>query len=223
MGRVEQFIEQWMPHIIKASIETFQMVSISLLLAILIGIPLGIFLVLTRPGQAFENKFIYQALNVFINIIRSIPFIILLFFIIPFTKLIVGTTIGVKGVIVPLVIYTAPYLARLLETSLLEIDQGVKEAYEAMGIKTRHIIWHVMLREARSSIVLGLTIVTVSLIGATAMAGLVGAGGLGDLAYRFGHIRYEVDVMYATVFILIIIVQVIQTIGNRLAAYLKRD
>lgn len=223
MERIEQFIDQWLPHIITASIETFQMVSISLLLAIIIGIPLGILLVLTRPGQALENKLIYQVLNIFINIIRSIPFIILLFFIIPFTKAIVGTTIGVKGVIVPLVVYTAPYLARLLETSLLEVDQGVKEAYEAMGIKTRHIIWHVMLREARSSIVLGLTIVTVSLIGATAMAGLVGAGGLGDLAYRFGHIRYEVDVMYATVFILIIIVQIIQSIGNKLAAHLKRD
>lgn len=223
MGRIEQFIDQWMPYIIEASIETLQMVSISLLLSVLIGVPLGIFLVLTRPGQALANNFVYQVLNVFINIIRSIPFIILLFFIIPFTKAIVGTTIGVKGVIVPLVVYTAPYLARLLETSLLEVDHGVKEAYEAMGIKTRHIIWHVMLREARSSIVLGLTIVTVSLIGATAMAGLVGAGGLGDLAYRFGHIRYEVDVMYATVFILIIIVQIIQTVGNRLAAYLKKD
>ncbi|HLR75818.1 MAG TPA: methionine ABC transporter permease [Virgibacillus sp.] len=223
MGRIEQFVDQWMPYIIEASIETFQMVSISLLLSVLIGVPLGIFLVLTRPGQALANNFVYQVLNVFINIIRSIPFIILLFFIIPFTKAIVGTTIGVKGVIVPLVVYTAPYLARLLETSLLEVDHGVKEAYEAMGIKTRHIIWHVMLREARSSIVLGLTIVTVSLIGATAMAGLVGAGGLGDLAYRFGHIRYEVDVMYATVFILIIIVQIIQTVGNRLAAYLKKD
>lgn len=223
MGRIEQFIDQWLPYITEASIETFQMVSISLILSIFIGIPLGILLVLTRPGQAWANNFIYQVLNVFINIIRSIPFIILLFFLIPFTKAIVGTTIGVRGVIVPLVIYTAPYLARLLETSLLEVDHGVKEAYQAMGIKTHQIIWYVMLREARSSIVLGLTIVTVSLIGATAMAGLVGAGGLGDLAYRFGHIRYEVDVMYATVFILIIIVQTIQTIGNKLAAYLKKD
>ncbi len=223
MERIEQFIEQWLPYITKASIETFQMVSVSLVISIIIGIPLGVLLVLTRPGQAWENNFIYQVLNVLINIIRSIPFIILLFFLIPFTKAIVGTTIGVRGVIVPLVVYTAPYLARLLETSLLEVDEGVKEAYQAMGIKTHQIIWHVILREARSSIVLGLTIVTVGLIGATAMAGLVGAGGLGDLAYRFGHIRYEVDVMYATVIILIIIVQTIQTIGNKLAAYLKKD
>src|SRR5690606_39976455 len=138
--------------------------------------------------EALENKVVYQILNLLINIVRSIPFIILLFFILPFTKLVVGTTIGVKGVIVPLVVYTAPYIARLMETSLLEVDKGIIEAYSAMGIKTRQIIWHVMLREARPGIILGLTIATIGLIGATAMAGLVGAGGLGDLAYRFGHL-----------------------------------
>lgn len=220
---INDFINQWMPYITQATLETFLMVSISLFFSVLLGIPLGILLVLTRPNQALGNKYVYQILNILINIIRSIPFIILLFFLIPFTKIVATTTIGVKGVIVPLVIYTAPYLARLLETSLLEVDQGVIEAYEAMGMKTHQIIWHVMLRESRPSIVLGLTIVTISLIGATAMAGLVGAGGLGDLAYRFGHIRYEVDVMYATIIILIIVVQGIQTIGNRLAARLKRD
>lgn len=217
------FIEQWLPIIGQAVIETFQMVIISLFFAILIGVPLGILVVLTRPGQSLENKFVYQFLNLVINIVRSIPFIILLFFILPFTKFLVGTTIGVQGVIVPLVIYTAPYLARLLESSLLEVDSGIIEAYKAMGIKTHKIIWSVMLREARPSIILGLTIVTISLIGATAMAGLVGAGGLGDLAYRFGHLRYEVDVMYATVFILIILVQGIQSLGNRIAARLKKD
>jgi D-methionine transport system permease protein len=223
MERYQQFTDQWIPVIGKSMVETFQMVGISLLFSIIIGIPLGIFLVLTRPGKAFENKWVYQALNILINIIRSVPFIILLFFILPFTKLIAGTTIGVQGVIVPLVIYTAPYIGRLMESSLLEVDSGVIEAYEAMGIKSRKIIWHVMLREARPSIILGLTIATVGLIGASAMAGLVGAGGLGDLAYRFGHLRYEVDVMYATVFILVLLVQCIQTIGNRLAARLRKD
>lgn len=223
MERWNTFWEQWTPIIGKAILETFQMVSVSLLFSVLIGIPLGILLVLTRQGQSFENKWVYHGLNLIINIIRSVPFIILLFFILPFTKLIVGTTIGVQGVIVPLVIYTAPYIARLMETSLLEVDSGVLEAYKAMGIKNRQIIWNVMLREARPSMILGLTIATVGLIGATAMAGLVGAGGLGDLAYRFGHLRYEVDVMYATVLILIILVQSIQSIGNRLAARLKRD
>ncbi|MGM8365759.1 methionine ABC transporter permease [Virgibacillus sp. W0181] len=223
MDRFDTFIHQWTPIIWQAIIETFQMVGVSLLFAIIIGIPLGILLVITRPGMALQNKWLYQSLNLFINVVRSVPFIILLFFILPFTKIIAGTTIGVKGVIVPLVIYTAPYISRLIETGLLEVEHGIVEAYTAMGIKTRHIIWHVMLREARPSIILGLTIATVSLIGATAMAGLVGAGGLGDLAYRYGHLRYEVDVMYATVFILIILVQLIQSIGNRLAARLKKD
>lgn len=217
------FYEQWHDVIWKSLGETLQMTSISLLLSVLIGIPLGLLVVLTRPGQLFESNLLYQALNLVINIIRSIPFIILLFFILPFTKFIVGTTIGVKGVIVPLVVYTAPYIARLMETALLEVSPGVVEAYTAMGIKRRQIVWNVLLREARSSIILGLTIATVGLVGATAMAGLVGAGGLGDLAYRFGHIRYEVDVMYAAVVILIILVQVIQTFGNRVATKLKRD
>src|SRR5690625_2700607 len=223
MRSYEEFIERWIPVILKALVETLQLSTISLLLSIVIGIAMGIVLVLTHPGQSFENKWIYNLLNVFVNIIRSIPFIILLFFLLPFTKLIAGTVIGVKGVIVPLVVYTAPYIARLMETALLEVDLGVVEAYTAMGVKRRSIIWHVLLREARPSIILGLTIATIGLIGATAMAGLVGAGGLGDLAYRFGHVRYEVDIMYLTVFILVVIVQGIQMIGNYFSARLKRD
>ncbi|MFA9557116.1 methionine ABC transporter permease [Evansella sp. AB-rgal1] len=218
-----EFYDRWNGVIWKATIETFQMVSISLAIAVLIGLPLGVLLVLTRPNKSMENKYVYQSLNVVINIVRSIPFIILLFAILPFTKLIVGTSIGVKGVIVPLVVYTAPYIARLMESALLEVDRGVLEAYEAMGIKTRDIIWHVMVREARPSIILGLTIAVIGLIGATAMAGLVGAGGLGDVAYRFGHLRYEPEIMYVTIVILIILIQGIQSIGNRLAAKVKKD
>ncbi|WP_431028983.1 methionine ABC transporter permease [Lysinibacillus sp. LZ02] len=223
MNNGQSFLEKWSPIIGEAVIETFQMTSISLVISIALGVPLGLILVLTRSGQSFENKWLYQISNLVINIIRSIPFIILLFFILPLTKFLVGTTIGVKGVIVPLVVYTAPYIARLMETALLEVSPGVVEAYTAMGIKRRHIIWNVLLREARSSIVLGLTIATVGLIGATAMAGLVGAGGLGDLAYRYGHIRFQVDVMYTAVFILIILVQIVQSIGNRVATKLKKD
>ncbi|MBM7715666.1 D-methionine transport system permease protein [Bacillus thermophilus] len=223
MTKINEFLDNWGADIWEAIIQTFQMVGISLGISILIGLPLGIMLVLTRPGKALGNKFVFGVLNVLINIIRSVPFIILLFFILPFTKFIVGVTIGVKGVIVPLVIYTAPYIARLMETALLEVDRGVIEAYEAMGMKTRHIVWHVLVRESRSSIILGLTIATISLIGATAMAGLVGGGGLGDLAYRYGHLRYEVDVMYVTVILLIILVQGLQSLGNRLAAKLKKD
>ncbi|KMM36870.1 methionine ABC transporter permease [Guptibacillus hwajinpoensis] len=222
-ARISEFIDLWGVDIWEAIIETFQMVGISLLISVLIGLPLGVLLVLTRPEKALENKFFFRLLNAVINVIRSIPFIILLFFILPFTKMIAGTTIGVKGVIVPLVVFTAPYIARLMESALLEVDRGVVEAYEAMGVKTRHIIWHVLVRESRSSIVLGLTIATIGLIGATAMAGLVGAGGLGDLAYRYGHLRYEVDVMYVTVFLLIVLVQGLQSFGNVLSARLKKD
>ncbi|MEK5440312.1 methionine ABC transporter permease [Fredinandcohnia sp. FSL W7-1320] len=221
--RIEEFLELWGSDLWEATLQTFQMVGIALGISVLIGLPLGILLVLTRPEKALANKYVYQILNAIINIIRSVPFIILLFFILPFTKLIVGTSIGVKGVIVPLVVYTAPYIARLMETALLEVDRGVLEAYEAMGIKTRHIIWHVLVRESRSSIILGLTIATIGLIGASAMAGLVGGGGLGDLAYRYGHLRYEVDVMYITVILLIILVQGLQSLGNSLASRLKKD
>ncbi|WP_100332001.1 methionine ABC transporter permease [Bacillus xiapuensis] len=218
-----EFLDNWGADIWKATIETFQMVSISLGLSILIGLPLGILLVLTRPGKALENKIVALILNMVINVIRSVPFIILLFFILPFTKWVVGTSIGVKGVIVPLVVYTAPYIARLMESAILEVNKGVVEAYEAMGIPTALIVWHVMLRESRSSIILGLTIATIGLIGATAMAGLVGGGGLGDLAYRYGHLRYEADVMYVTVALLIILVQGLQSVGNAAAARLKKN
>lgn len=223
MSSLLELIDKWLPLIYKALVETFQMTTISLFFALIFGVSIGIILVITRPGYMFENRWIYGLLNVIVNIIRSIPFIILLFFILPFTKLVAGTIIGVRGVIVPLVIYAAPYIARLIESALLEVSPGVVEAYTAIGIKRRSIIWNVLLREARPSIILGLTIATVSLIGATAMAGLVGAGGLGDLAYRYGHIQYEIDVMYLTVFVLIIIVQGVQTIGNYFSTKMKRD
>lgn len=217
------FIEEWGDILKEGLIQSFQMTSVSLIISILIGIPLGIAVVLTRPGQLLANRFVYQILNLIINIVRSVPFIILLFFIIPFTKFIVGTSIGVQGIIVPLVIYTSPYIARLMETALLEVDHGVVEAYKAMGMKNYQIIWHVLLREARPAIILGLTLATISLIGATAMAGLVGGGGLGDIAYRYGFQQYETQLMYVVVILLIILVQIIQTIGNKCAARLKRD
>lgn len=219
----KSFLDEWGTVIWEATVQTFQMTSISLLISIVVALPLGMALVLTRPNGQLENKIVYVIFNTGINIIRSIPFIILLFFILPFTKLIMGTSIGVKGVIVPLVVFTAPYIARLMETALLEVDRGIIEAYQAMGISNMKIIWHVMIREARPSLILGLTIATIGLIGATAMAGLVGAGGLGDLAYRFGHLRYEPEVMYVTVLILIVLVQGLQSLGNGLARKLKKD
>lgn len=217
------FISQWGSAIGQGFIETVEMTVISLAFSLVIGILLAILLVLTRKGGQGENAWIYAFLNALINIIRSIPFIILLFFILPFTHALVGTTIGVKGVIVPLVVACAPYVARLLESAMLEVDHGIIEAYQAMGISTPKIIWYVVVREARSSIILGLTIATISLIGETAMAGFVGAGGLGDLAYQFGYVRFQPDVMYAVIIILIVIVQIIQSVGTGIARKLKKN
>lgn len=219
---MQQFWTDWGDLIWTGTIQTLTMTSIALVISTLIGLPLGTLLVLTRPNGRLANRFVYGGLSSVINVIRSIPFIILLFFILPFTRLIMGTTIGVQGVLLPLIVFTAPYIARLMESALLEVDRGVVEAYEAMGISTRKIIWYVLIREARSSIVLGLTIATIGLIGATAMAGLVGAGGLGDIAYQYGHLRFEPEVMYVTIFVLILLVQSIQSFGNRLAARLKK-
>ncbi|WP_214692468.1 methionine ABC transporter permease [Exiguobacterium sp. s160] len=219
---MQQFWTDWGDLIWTGTIQTLTMTSIALLISTLIGLPLGTLLVLSRPNGRLANRFVYGGLSSVINVIRSIPFIILLFFILPFTRFIMGTTIGVQGVLLPLIVFTAPYIARLMESALLEVDRGVIEAYEAMGISTRKIIWYVLIREARSSIVLGLTIATIGLIGATAMAGLVGAGGLGDIAYQYGHLRFEPEVMYVTIFVLILLVQSIQSFGNRLAAKLKR-
>ena len=162
-------------------------------------------------------------MNALTNVVRSLPFIILLFFILPLTKFLAGTTIGVKGVIVPLVFFAAPYFARLFETAFLDVDRGVLEAYEALGIPTWKILGAVWFREALPSLVLSMTTGTVSLIGATAMAGLVGGGGLGDLAYRYGFQRFEPDVMVLTVVLLILLVQGIQTLGNLGAAAVRRD
>ena len=219
---MQQFWTDWGDLIWTGTVQTLTMTSIALLISTLIGLPLGTLLVLTRPNGRLANRFVYGGLSSVINVIRSIPFIILLFFILPFTRFIMGTTIGVQGVLLPLIVFTAQYIARLMESALLEVDRGVIEAYEAMGISTRKIIWYVLIREARSSIVLGLTIATIGLIGATAMAGLVGAGGLGDIAYQYGHLRFEPEVMYVTIFVLILLVQSIQSFGNRLAAKLKK-
>ncbi|MFJ6412761.1 MULTISPECIES: methionine ABC transporter permease [Terribacillus] len=218
-----EFWTEWGTDITEAFWQTLLMTGISLAISILIGLPLGILLVMTRKGGQAENRVFYSIVNTIINVIRSIPFIILLFLLLPLTRALVGTTIGVEGVILPLVVYTAPYIARLMESALLEVNKGVIEAYESMGISTTKIIWSVIIREARSTMILGLTIATIGLIGATAMAGLVGAGGLGDLAYQYGHLRFEPVVMYVVIIILIILVQAMQTFGNVLARRLRKD
>ncbi|GIO43880.1 methionine ABC transporter permease [Paenibacillus apis] len=207
---------------LKAIIETIQMVGVSLFVGSLLGIPLGILLVITRSGGVLENKALYAILNPIINIVRSLPFIILLVAIIPFTRLIVHTSIGTSAAIVPLIIYIAPYIARLVETSLLEVNPGILEAAEAMGATPLQVIWYFLLPEAVSSLILSLTTATIGLIGATAMAGTVGGGGVGDLAIVYGYQRFDTVVVVTTVLILVILVQGIQSLGNTLARKIRR-
>ncbi|CAM3635082.1 methionine ABC transporter permease [Cohnella lubricantis] len=217
----DSFAEFWDLYV-QSMRETGIMVVYSLVISAAIGLLLGIVLVVTRPGHIYANPIVYQVMNIIINVLRSLPFIILMVAIIPFTKWVVGTTIGVKGAIVPLVVYTAPYLARLLESALLEVDRGVIEAFQSMGATHRQIITRVLLREARPSLVLGLTIGTISLVGASAMAGVVGAGGLGDVAIRYGYQRWEPNVMITCVLLLILWVQIVQSLGTAIAKRLRK-
>ncbi len=196
---------------------TILMLGISTSIAYLTGLPMGVVMILTRPQGIRPNKLVNAVLGWIINIGRSMPFIILMIALFPFTKLVVGTKIGIKGAVVPLVVSAAPFIARMVETSLSEVDAGVIEAAQSMGASTFQIVWKVYLPEAKPSLILGGSVSLIAIVGYTAMAGTMGAGGLGDLAVRYGHQRNVPSVMWATVIILIIMVQVIQTIFNYLA------
>lgn len=202
--------------------DTLLMVSISLFIGSLIGIPFGILLVVTRPGGLVKSSLIYQILNPVINIIRSLPFIILMVSIIPLTRLLVHTTIGVAGAIVPLIIFIAPYIGRLVESSLLDVNPGIVEAAKSMGATPRQAIWYFLLPEALPSLILALTTATIGLIGATAMAGTVGGGGIGDLAITYGYQRFDTFVTVTTAIVLIVIVQLLQSLGNVFSRKIRR-
>ncbi|HEI5516519.1 TPA: ABC transporter permease [Staphylococcus aureus] len=208
--------------LLQALYETLYMVSIALFLGAVIGIPLGVLLVITRKQGIWPNIVIHQVLNPLINILRSLPFIIMLIAIVPFTKLVVGTSIGTTAAIVPLTVYVAPYIARLVENSLLEVDEGIIEAAKAMGASPLQIIRYFLIPEALGSLVLAITTAIIGLIGSTAMAGAVGGGGIGDLALVYGYQRFDTTVIIITVIVLVIIVQVIQTLGNVLARFIRR-
>ncbi|WP_239615037.1 methionine ABC transporter permease [Cohnella mopanensis] len=209
--------------LVRAINETLRMVGFSLLFGALLGIPIGILLVITRPGGLVENATLYRILNPVINIVRSLPFIILLVAILPFTRLIVHTSIGTSAAIVPLVLYVAPYIGRLVENSLLEVNPGIMEAAKAMGATPLQVIWYFMLPEAFGSLILTMTTATIGLIGATAMAGTVGGGGLGDLAISYGYQRFDTFTIIVTVILLVIFVQGIQSLGNVLARKARRE
>lgn len=208
--------------LIKSFWETGYMVVASTVLASLIGIPLGIILTVTRNGHILPNAVINSVLGVIVNATRSTPFIILMVAIIPLTRMLVGSSIGTTAAIVPLTISAAPFIARVIESSLLEIDHGVIEAAQSMGASPMQIIYKVLLPESLHSIVLGITLAVIALIGYSAMAGVLGGGGLGDLAIRYGYQRFQPDVMIVTVVILILMVQLIQFIGDTLSKKLKK-
>ena len=194
--------------------ETVLMVAISGLAGALLGVPLGVFLRLTDRGGVLENRAVNAVTGAIVNAVRSTPFIILLVAIIPFTRFVVGSSIGTAAAIVPLTISAIPFVARLVETALREVDSGLVEAAQAMGASTRQIVFKVLLPEALPGIVAGLTIMLVSLTGYSAMAGAIGGGGLGDLGIRYGYQRFLPDVMLAVVVILIVFVQLLQSLGD---------
>ena len=216
------FWDQYGQLLLDGTADTFVMVVVSTLFAYVLGLPMGVLLVITQPHGIWPNKWINRILGWIINIGRSLPFIILMIAIMDFTKLIVGTKIGVKGAIVPLVVSAAPFIARMVETSLMEVDAGVIEAAQSMGASTFQIIWKVYLPESRPSLVLGGAISIVTILAYTAIAGAVGAGGLGDLAIRYGYNRKIPSMMLVTVILIIVLVQIIQSVFSWLSKHIDK-
>ena len=206
----------------QATLDTLVMLGGSLAFSVLLGLPLGVILFLTGPKQLLANRPANAALSFIVNVLRSVPFVILLIVMIPLTVLLVGTSLGVAGAIPPLVVGAAPFYARLVETALREVDRGVIEAGQAMGATPRQIVFGALLPEAMPGIIAGATVTAIALVSYTAMAGVVGAGGLGDLAIRFGYQRFQTDVMVVTVVLLLALVQGLQWAGDRLIIKISR-
>ncbi|OGN44295.1 MAG: metal ABC transporter permease [Caulobacterales bacterium RIFCSPHIGHO2_01_FULL_70_19] len=202
----------------RATVDTLLMLGGSLALTVLFGVPLGVLLYLSGKGRLAANPVLNAVLSFVVNVLRSVPFIILLIVMLPVTVLLVGTSLGVAGAIPPLVVGAAPFYARLVETALREVDKGVVEAGQAMGGTTLQIVTRALLPEALPGILAGATVTAIALVSYTAMAGVVGAGGLGDLAIRFGYQRFQTDVMIVTVVLLLLLVQGLQMLGDRLVA-----
>src|SRR5690554_6729939 len=200
--------------LIKGTWETVVMTFLSGLFGFILGLPTGVMLFLTRDGQLLENKFWNRSVSVIVNIFRAIPFIILIVWMIPFTRMLVGTSIGVKAALVPLSIGAAPFIARMVENSLLEVPAGLVEAARAMGARPMQIVRKVLLPEALPSIINGASITLISLVGYSAMGGAVGAGGLGQIGYQYGYVGYDVMVMNTVLILLVVLVFLIQFMGD---------
>lgn len=202
--------------------DTLIMVGVSAIQAFLIGLPIALILVSTADFGIYPSKKINQSLGWVINITRSVPFLILMVALIPFTRWIVGTSYGVLAAIVPLTIAAIPFFARIAEVSLREVDQGLIEAAQAMGCNRKQILWHVLLPEALPGIIAGFTVTIVTMISSSAIAGAIGAGGLGDIAYRYGYQRFDMQVMLAVILVLIVLVMLVQTTGDNIAKQLDK-
>lgn len=216
------FLQEMAPDLLKATGETFYMVGLSSLVAVVLGVPLGVLLTVTAPGGIIASPALYRILSAAVNTVRSVPFIILLVALIPFTRLLLGTSIGPGAAVVGLSVAATPFLARLVDGNLREVDPGVVEAARSMGATPWQIVTRVLLPEALPGLVLSVTVLVVNLIAFSAMAGAVGGGGLGQLAINYGYYRFRTDVMLATVVLLIAIVQGLQYAGDRLALALTR-
>jgi len=221
--------EYW-PEIGTGTLDTLTMTGLSLAFTVLIGLPVGVALFLSGPGQRSERQvtarlqdWTYRALALLVNVLRSLPFLILLILMIPTTRWIVGTSLGVAGSIPPLVVAAAPFFARLVENLLREVDRGVFEAFRAMGATTRQTVFWALLPETLPGLVAAITVTAIALIGYSAMSGVIGGGGLGDLAVRYGYQRFNVPVMVITVAILIVLVQLVQAAGDRWVAHLSHQ
>lgn len=210
------------PEIGEASLDTLGMLGGSLLFTVLLGLPLGVLLFLCAPRQPCARPGLYRLLALAVNLLRSVPFVILLILMLPLTELIVGTSLGALGAIPPLVVGATPLFARLTETALREVDRGILEAMQAMGAGTRQIVVRALLPEARPGLIAAFTVTAITLVSYTAMSGLIGGGGLGDLAVRYGYQRYQPDVMAITVLLLLVLVQLLQSLGDRLVLHFSR-
>ena len=208
--------------ILDSTLETLYMVFFSTIFSLLIGFPIGVLLVVTKEGNIMERPKLNKVLEIVINTLRSFPFIILMICLFPLSRIIVGTTIGSTAAIVPLSISAAPFVARMIEGALNEVDKGLIEASSSMGASNSTIIWKVMIPETMPHIIHGITVTVISLIGFSAMAGTIGAGGLGDLAIRFGYQRFKTDIMIYSVIVIILLVQVLQSLGNYLVERIKK-
>ncbi|MFW1736459.1 methionine ABC transporter permease [Acinetobacter sp. ULE_I001] len=214
--------EQLIDLLLTGTIDTLLMVGVSAIVAFLIGLPLAVILVNTSEQGIYPSKKINHALGTVINITRSVPFLILMVALIPLTRWIVGTSYGVWAAVVPLTLAATPFFARIAEVSLREVDQGLIEAAQAMGCNRKQIVWHVLLPEALPGIVAGFTVTIVTMINSSAIAGAIGAGGLGDIAYRYGYQRFDMQMMFAVIVVLVALVMIVQAFGDSLASQLDK-